>query len=74
METLKQILSELREIKKVLQTIASSLECEKCIDMHQAVEVLEKPWSVGDMKAVINLDTDAVVKKVLDALTNEVSH
>ena len=29
MKTLKEILHELKEIKKALQTIASSLECKK---------------------------------------------
>lgn len=40
MKTLKEILNELREIKKTLQTIASSLEREKNLDLDQAVEEL----------------------------------
>lgn len=40
MKTLKEILNELREIKKALQTIASSLEREKSLDLDQAVEEL----------------------------------
>lgn len=65
------ILKELREIKETLQTIASSLECDKDIDIAQPTKELDKPWRVGDMKAVINLDIDEVVKIVLHALARE---
>ena len=40
MKTLKEILHELKEIKKVLKTIASSLEFNKSLDLDQAVEEL----------------------------------
>ena len=42
MKTLKEILNELREIKKVLQTIASSLEFKKNLDLDHAVEELSQ--------------------------------
>lgn len=45
MKTLKEILNELREIKKVLQTIASSLEREKSINLDKLAEGLAQSFS-----------------------------
>lgn len=37
MKILKEILHEVKEIKKALQTIASSLECQESVELPQLV-------------------------------------
>ena len=61
MKTLKQILSELREIKKELQSIASKLEQAQ---IHQ-------PSKVGRLSTEIKLDTEEIVSSIREFLANE---
>ncbi len=61
------ILKELREIKETLQTIASSLECEKKIDINQVAEELARKTKLSS-----DLESSESLTDYIALLKNEV--